>query len=323
MPYNKFCNSTFWQEQRVWVTGVYGFLGSHLKDALYERGFDQLYVPDHSAIDLCKPPDLRYAFKQFSPTLIIHAAAEVGGIGANQARPAEFFYNNLMMGTQLLHEAWQNGVTKFVALGTVCAYPKFTPVPFKESDLWMGYPEETNAPYGLAKKMLLVQSQAYRAQYGFNSIYLIPTNLYGERDNFDPASSHVIPALIRKLEEARAQKLDHITLWGDGTATREFLYVKDAVEGILRAAEYYNGVEPVNLGTGEEISIHALATLLAEMLDYTGIIEYDTTKPNGQPRRSVDTSRAYMEFGFKAQVPLRDGLRNVIQWYREFQQRVI
>ena len=253
---------------------------------------------------------------QKSPVdIVIHLAANVGGIGANRAHPAEFFYNNLMMGVQLLHECWQAGVEKFVALGTVCAYPKFAPIPFRESDLWNGYPEETNAPYGLAKKMMLVQSQTYREQYGYNSIFLLPVNLYGPRDNFDPATSHVIPALIRKCVEAQAGGEGEIVAWGDGSPTREFLYVADAAEGILLAAERYNDSQPVNLGSSYEISIKALTETIARVVGFTGDIVWDTSKPNGQPRRKLDTSRAYEMFGFQSQVCFEDGLRHTIEDY--------
>jgi GDP-L-fucose synthase len=244
-------------------------------------------------------------------------AAQVGGIGANRERPAEFFYNNLMMGVQLIHQAWQAGVEKVVALGTVCAYPKHTPVPFREEDLWKGYPEETNAPYGLAKKMLLVQSQAYRQQYGYNSIFLLPVNLYGPRDNFDNRSSHVIPALIRKCIEAREAGWDEVVVWGDGSPTREFLYAADAAEGILLAAEHYNSSEPVNLGSGSEISIKSLAEMISRLTGFEGRLVWDTTKPNGQPRRGLDTSKAQALFGFKAKTSFETGLRQTIEWYQQ------
>jgi GDP-L-fucose synthase len=249
-------------------------------------------------------------------TIVIHLAALAGGIGANRARPADFFYQNLMMGTQLMHEAWQRGVDKFVAIGTICAYPKFTPIPFKEENLWDGYPEETNAPYGLAKKMLLVQAQAYREQYGFNAIYLLPVNLYGPRDNFNLATSHVIPALIRKCLEAQARGEERIIVWGDGSPTREFLYVEDAAEGILLSAERYNGSEPVNLGSGSEIRIKDLVELIARLTGFHGEIIWDTSKPNGQPRRALDTARAEALFGFRARMPFEEGLRRTIEWYR-------
>jgi GDP-L-fucose synthase len=249
------------------------------------------------------------------PDIIIHLAAQVGGIGANLEHPAEFFYNNLMMGVQLMHEAWLRGIEKFVALGTICAYPKFTPVPFNEDDLWNGYPEETNAPYGLAKKMLLVQAQAYRQQYGFNSIFLMPVNLYGPRDNFHPDSSHVIPALIKKCIEAKESGAESIEVWGDGSPTREFLYVEDAAEGILLATEKYNQPEPVNLGSGMEISIKDLVELIARLTGFEGRLIWDASKPNGQPRRRLSVERAEREFGFKAQVDFEEGLRRTIDWY--------
>ncbi|NCC36164.1 MAG: GDP-L-fucose synthase, partial [Chloroflexia bacterium] len=249
------------------------------------------------------------------PDLIIHLAASVGGIGANLVHQAEYFYENLMMGTQLFHEAWQAGVGKFVAVGTICAYPKFAPIPFKEEDLWNGYPEETNAPYGLAKKMMLVQSQVYRSQYGYNSIYLLPVNLYGPRDNFDPASSHVIPALIRKFVEAKARGDDHITAWGDGSPTREFLYVEDAAEGIVLAAERYNSSDPVNLGSAFEISIKDLTETIARVVGFEGEVRWDPSKPNGQPRRKLDVSRAEEHFGFTSRTPFEDGLRQTVDWW--------
>ena len=248
--------------------------------------------------------------------MIIHLAAQVGGIGANREHPAEFFYDNLMMGVELMHQAWQTGVGKFIALGTVCAYPKFTPVPFREDDLWNGYPEETNAPYGLAKKMLLVQAQAYRQQYGYNAIFLLPVNLYGPRDNFNPNSSHVIPALIRKCFEAQEQGKQEIVAWGDGSPTREFLYVEDAAEGILLASEKYDGPDPVNLGSGYEISIKDLTEMIARLTGFEGKLVWDTSKPNGQPRRGLDVSRAETLFGFRAGTPFETGLRRTIEWYR-------
>ncbi len=257
------------------------------------------------------------------PDIVIHLAANVGGIGANRARPAEFFYDNLMMGTQLIHESWKMGVEKFVAIGTVCAYPKFTTVPFSEEELWNGYPEETNAPYGLAKKMMLVQSQAYRQQYGFNSIFLIPVNLYGPRDNFNLETSHVIPALIRKCLEARDRGDAEVVVWGDGTPTREFLYAGDAAEGIVLAAERYNASEPVNLGSGQEISIKDLAELIIQLTDFDGQLVWDTTKPNGQPRRALDISRAEELFGFRAKMPFEEGLHQTIEWYRQHRHKVM
>jgi GDP-L-fucose synthase len=305
----------FWKENRICVTGGAGFLGSFIVDKLRQRGASDIFIPTIEKYDLTQLDSIKQMLADSKPDVIIHLAAQVGGIGANREHPAEFFYNNLMMGVQLMHTAWQTGVKKFVALGTVCAYPKFTPVPFKEENLWMGYPEETNAPYGLAKKMLLVQSQAYRQQYGYNSIFLLPVNLYGPRDNFNPSSSHVIPAMIRNCIEAREKNKPEIVQWGDGSPTREFLYVEDAAEGILLAAERYNGSEPVNLGSGNEISIKDLANLIARLTHYTGKIVWDASKPNGQPRRGLDVSRAEKYFGFKAQVPFEEGLRQTIEWY--------
>jgi len=255
-------------------------------------------------------------YKDSKPDLVIHLAAKVGGIGANQENPGEFFYDNLMMGVQLMEEGRKFGIEKFVALGTICCYPKFTPVPFKEENLWNGYPEETNAPYGLAKKMLLVQSRAYRKQYGFNSIFLMPVNLYGPRDNFDPKSSHVIPALIKKCFDAIKENKNEIVVWGTGNATREFLYVEDATEGIMLATEKYDKPEPVNLGAGFEISIKDLVELIAKLTGFKGKIIWDTTKPDGQPRRCLDTSKAEKEFGFKAKTPFEEGLKKTIEWYK-------
>ncbi len=309
----------FWQGKRVCVTGGAGFLGSFVTEKLRQHGATEISIPTIDKYDLVDGAAVHRMLDDYRPNVIIHLAAQVGGIGANQARPAEFFYNNLMMGMQLLHQAWQHGVEKFVAIGTVCAYPKFTPVPFKEENLWNGYPEETNAPYGLAKKMLLVQSQAYRKQYGFNSIFLLPVNLYGPRDNFNPESSHVIPALIRKCFEARQRGVDEIVVWGDGSPTREFLYVEDAAEGIVLAAECYNASEPVNLGAGSEISIKDLATLIARLCGFSGRLAFDARMPNGQPKRSLDTSRAAKFFGFKAQVNFEEGLRRTIEWFAENQ----
>jgi GDP-L-fucose synthase len=307
----------YWNEQRVVVTGGSGFLGSHVVDALRRRGAAEIFVPLREEYDLRYQDAILDLLNDARPSLVIHLAATVGGIGANRAHPAEFFYDNLMMGAQLLHESWRAGVDKFVAIGTVCAYPKFTPVPFREEDLWNGYPEETNAPYGLAKKMLLVQSQAYRQQYGYNSIFLLPVNLYGPGDSFDFESSHVIPALIRKCLEAEQRGEDTIVAWGDGSPTREFLYVADAAEGIVLAAERYDDSEPVNLGSGHEISIKDLLTTIARNTDYTGLIVWDTTKPNGQPRRALNTDRAFERFGFRATTGFDEGLQKTIAWYRE------
>jgi GDP-L-fucose synthase len=307
--------SEFWRKRRVCVTGGDGFLGQVVVRKLRERGAQQINIPVYPQIDLTKPEDIDRVLDEAQADLIIHLAAQVGGIGANREHPAEFFYNNLMMGVQLMHKAWERGVDKFVAIGTICAYPKFTPVPFKEDDLWMGYPEETNAPYGLAKKMLLVQSQSYRQQYGWNSIFLLPVNLYGPGDNFNPASSHVIPALIRKFVEAKDAGVDEVVVWGDGSPTREFLYVEDAAEGIVMAAENYNESDPVNLGSGMEISIKDLADKISRMTGYEGKLVWDADKPNGQPRRCLDTTRAWERFGFKAQMDFETGLQNTIDWF--------
>lgn len=307
---------SFWSENRFLVTGGSGFLGSRVVQKLQERGVEKLFTPRSKDYDLRDYTAVTRLLKDTEPTIIIHLAAIVGGIGANRARPAEFFYSNLMMGTTLFHEAWRASVRKFVTIGTVCAYPKFTPVPFHESDLWNGYPEETNAPYGLAKKMLLVQGQAYRQQYGFNSIYLLPTNLYGPGDNFDPASSHVIPALIRKFFEANQSEDQQVIAWGTGAATREFLYVDDAAEGITLATELYNDAEPVNLGSGMEISIRNLTELIGRLVGFEGDVIWDSSKPDGQPRRALDTSRAEKLFGFKAETTFEKGLQATIDWYR-------
>ncbi len=331
----------FWRQKRVIVTGGSGFLGSFVVEKLAARGAADILVPRKQFYDLtdrqavqrllddallsaaARPAHLTPA--GFTPTplpdfkpqdlIILHLAAHVGGIGANREHPAEFFYDNLMMGVELMHQAWKRDVGKFVAIGTVCAYPKFTPVPFKEDDLWNGYPEETNAPYGLAKKMLLVQAQAYRQQYGFNAIYLLPVNLYGPRDNFDLQTSHVIPALIRKTLEAKERGDDRIVAWGDGSPTREFLYVEDAAEGILTAAEKYDGPEPVNLGSGYEISIKDLTEKIIQLVGFEGQLVWDTSKPNGQPRRGLDVSRAREYFGWQAQTPFEEGLRRTIDWF--------
>jgi GDP-L-fucose synthase len=306
----------FWQGRRVCVTGGAGFLGSFVTERLRQRGAD-VFIPRIEDYDLVKPEDIHRMLADARPQLIIHLAALAGGIGANRARPADFFYINLMMGVQLVHEAWKYGVDKFVAIGTICAYPKFTPLPFREENLWDGYPEETNAPYGLAKKMLLVQAQAYREQYGFNAVFLLPVNLYGPRDNFDLETSHVIPALIRKCLEAKARGDKAVVLWGDGSPTREFLYVEDAARGILLASERFNSNEPVNLGSGMEISIKELANLIRHLTGYEGEFVWDTSKPNGQPRRALDVSRAEKLFGFRAQVPFEEGLRRTIEWYKQ------
>lgn len=312
--------SSFWRDQRFCVTGGSGFLGSFVVEKLRQRGAQNIFVPTSDQYDLVQMEAIRQMLEDARPDVIIHLAARVGGIGANREHPAEFFYDNLVMGVNLMHESWKHQVKKFVAIGTVCAYPKFTPVPFKEEDLWNGYPEETNAPYGLAKKMLLVQAQAYRQQYGFNAIFLLPVNLYGPRDNFDPQSSHVIPAMIRKVLEAEDAGQNEVVLWGDGSPTREFLYVEDAAEGILRATEMYNGAEPVNLGSGNEISIKDLANLIGRLSGYSGKFVWDTSKPNGQPRRGLDVSRAEEYFGFRAQTNFEEGLLRTINWYKQVRQ---
>jgi GDP-L-fucose synthase len=299
------------------VTGGAGFLGKVVVRKLQERGAKDIFIPTLDRYDLTRLEDINRLLDDAKPDLIIHLAAQVGGIGANREHPAEFFYNNLMMGVQFMHRAWETNVEKFIAIGTICAYPKYTPVPFKEENLWDGYPEETNAPYGLAKKMLLVQSQAYREQYGFNSVFLLPVNLYGPGDNFDPKSSHVIPALIKKCVEAKELGEGQIDVWGDGSPTREFLYVEDAAEGILLASEKYNRSDPVNLGSGFEISIKDLVELIARLTGFEGRLVWDTSKPNGQPRRGLDTSRAKEYFGFEAQVQFEEGLKNTIAWYTE------
>jgi GDP-L-fucose synthase len=306
----------FWQHKRICVTGGAGFLGSFVLEALNQRGATDIFVPHIEEFDLVNPVDIQRMLDLSQPEIIIHLAALAGGIGANRARPADFFYINLMMGVPLMHEAWKRNVEKFIAIGTVCAYPKFTPVPFKEENLWTGYPEETNAPYGLAKKMLLVQAQAYREQYGFNAIYLLPVNLYGPRDNFDLVTSHVIPALVRKCIEAQEHGDKEVVLWGDGSPTREFLYAKDAADAILNATEFYNSSEPVNIGSGQEISIKELAEMIAYLSGFQGKLVWDTTKPNGQPRRALDTSRAAEYFGWRARTPFEEGLRETIAWYR-------
>ncbi len=307
----------YWKDRKVCVTGGAGFLGSYIQETLRMRGADQIFIPRIEEYDLTSITDIRKMLNDSKPDIIIHLAALAGGIGANRARPAEFFYKNLMMGIPLMHEAWEKGVDKFVAIGTICAYPKFTPVPFKEENLWDGYPEETNAPYGLAKKMLLVQSQAYREQYGFNSIYLLPVNLYGPGDNFNLETSHVVPALIRKMIEAEEQGEKEVVLWGDGSPTREFFYAGDAARGIVLAAERYNSREPVNLGAGMEISIKDLAHLIAKLTGFSGEIIWDISKPNGQPRRAIDVSRAKEYFNFEAEMPFEEGVKKTISWFRE------
>ncbi len=307
--------SAYFEEKRIVVTGGAGFLGQYVIEGLRQRGCQHVEIPRVEQYDLVKEQDVVRMYETMRPDAVIHLAAVVGGIGANRERPGEFFYQNLMMGIQLIEQARRHGVEKFVAIGTVCAYPKFTEVPFKEKALWEGYPEETNAPYGLAKKMLLVQSQAYRQQYGFNSIFLLPVNLYGPGDNFDPASSHVIPALIKKCIDAREAGRDHIVCWGTGQVSREFIHAADAAEGILLATERYDGAEPVNIGAGSEIKIADLARLIADLTGFAGEIRWDASKPDGQPRRCLDVSKAKAYFGFEAQMPLEVGLKQTIDWY--------
>lgn len=311
------------QGKTILVTGGHGFLGRHVCNQLRERGLriegdgpsPQVYTPRSSNFDLTIERSVYEMYREIKPHVVIHLAAVVGGIGANKDNPGSFFYKNMSMGLHMIEEARKHDVEKFVAIGTICAYPKHTPVPFKESDIWNGYPEETNAPYGLAKKMMLVQSQSYHEQYGFNSIYLLPVNLYGPYDNFNPASSHVIPALIKKCIEARNNNLDQIVCWGTGDASREFLYVDDAAEGIVAATEKYESTEPVNIGSGLEISIKDLVLLIADLCKFKGQIIWDTSKPDGQPRRCLDTSRALEKFGWKARTDFADGLRRTIEWY--------
>jgi GDP-L-fucose synthase len=297
------------------VTGGAGFFGSFVVDRLRAEGAKQIFVPRSRDYDLVDPAAVRRAYLDASPDIVIHLAAVVGGIGANQKHPGDFFYKNLMIGAQMMEQGRLSGVEKFVAIGTVCSYPKFTPVPFKESDLWIGYPEETNAPYGLAKKMLMVQSEAYRQEYGFNSINLLPVNLYGPRDNFDLESSHVIPALIRKCLEAKQARAPSVTCWGTGRPTREFLYVEDAAEAVVLAAERYASSEPVNLGSGSEISTRELAELIKVIVGYQGALAWDSSRPDGQPRRALDTSRATAAFGFTARTPFKVGLERTVEWY--------
>jgi GDP-L-fucose synthase len=329
------------KHKRITITGGKGFLGTHLINKLKAKGYQHLYIADIPDYDLVNPEDIKRMYNDSKPDIVIHLAAKVGGIGFNQENPATLFYENLMMGTQLLHEGYLRKIEKFVAIGTICAYPKFTPVPFKEEDLWNGYPEETNAPYGLAKKMMLVQSQAYRKQYGFNSIFLLPVNLYGPGDNFDPKSSHVIPALIKKCVDAMSNNASRIpnsdsritinesqitnhdtppevVVWGTGKATREFFYVEDAAEAIIFAMERYNKSDPVNIGAGFEISIKELVELIVELTGFKGRIIWDKSKPDGQPRRMLDTTKAHREFGFKAKTDFKEGLRKTIEWHKRF-----
>ncbi|HQM46066.1 MAG TPA: GDP-L-fucose synthase [Smithellaceae bacterium] len=305
------------KNKRVTVTGGKGFLGRHLTARLSAYECQSIHIADLPEYDLTDLSHIRRMFDTHKPDIVIHLAAKVGGIGFNQEKPAELFYDNLIMGTQLIHEAYLHGIEKFVALGTICAYPKFTPVPFQEEEIWNGYPEETNAPYGLAKKMMLVQSQAYRQQYGFHSIFLLPVNLYGPGDNFDPRSSHVIPALIKKCFDAIDSHCDVLEVWGTGKATREFFYVEDAADAICLAANTYDKSDPVNIGAGFEISIANLTQLIAEISGFSGKIVWDTSKPDGQPRRMLDTSRAKAEFGFQAKTDLASGLKKTIDWYRQ------
>jgi GDP-L-fucose synthase len=305
----------FWNDRRVLVTGGAGFLGRCVVDRLRQSGAEQIGVPRTADFDLRTIEGIRGALAEYRPDIVIHLAAVVGGIGANRENPGRFFYENAIMGIQLMEEARLAAVSKFVTIGTVCSYPKFTPVPFREDDLWNGYPEETNAPYGLAKKMLLVQGQAYRQQYGFDVIHLIPVNLYGPGDNFDPRSSHVIPALIKKCVDAREAGDPAIEVWGTGSASREFLYVSDAARGIVLAAEHYDGSDPVNLGVGSEITIRDLVELIVRLTNFSGEIRWDSTKPDGQPRRALDTSRARQLFGFEAKTSFNEGLREAIDWY--------
>jgi len=314
-----------WHNRRICVTGGAGFLGSHIIERLLAEGAvrEQIFVPLIEDYDLTREADVVRLYDQARPDLVIHLAAEVGGIGANREKPGRFFYANMVMGLHLIEHARQRGIGKFVQVGTICAYPKFTPVPFREERLWDGYPEETNAPYGIAKKALLVMCQAYREQYGLNAIYLLPVNLYGPRDNFDLETSHVIPAMIRKFAEAQESGAREVVLWGDGSPTREFLYVADAAEGIIAAAARYDGVEPVNLGNGREIVIKDLADMIAREIGYTGRVVWDTTQPNGQPRRCLDVTRAKMLFGFAAKTLFEDGLHRTIAWYKEHRAEIV
>ncbi|MFI5251108.1 MAG: GDP-L-fucose synthase family protein [Bacteroidota bacterium] len=308
---------SFWNSKTVIVTGGGGFLGSYVLAKLQSLGCKNIIVPRKREYDLREQSVIKALYEKSKADMVIHLASVVGGIGANRENPGTFFYDNALMGIQLLEHARLMGIPKFVAIGTICAYPKFCPIPFKEENLWNGYPEETNAPYGLAKKMMLVQSQAYRQQYGYNSIYLLPVNLYGPRDNFNPKSSHVIPALIKKCVEAREKGDSEIVVWGDGSPTREFLYAEDAADGITLAAERFNSSEPVNLGSGSEISIVDLVSIIARHTGFAGKITWDKSKPNGQPRRCLDTQRAEKEFGFRSKTGFEEGLKKTIQWYVE------
>jgi GDP-L-fucose synthase len=307
----------FWSDKRVLVTGGAGFLGSFVVEKLKDRDCNNIFIPRSQDYNLVDMEAVERVYKDSDPDIVIHLAASVGGIGANMENPGKYFYDNLMMGAQMMEQGRLSGIEKFVALATICSYPKFTPVPFKEEELWNGYPEETNAPYGLAKKMLLVQSQAYRQQYGFNSCCLFPVNLYGPGDNFDPESSHVIPALIKKCIDAITNNESGITVWGTGKASREFLYVEDAAEAIILATERYDKSYPINIGAGFEITIKSLIELIAKLTEYKGEIVWDTSRPDGQPRRMLDTSKAEKEFGFKAKTNFEKGLKKTIEWYRE------
>lgn len=309
-------NNQFWDKKRIVVTGGAGFLGSYVMAQLQQTRCSKIFAPRSNEYDLRQKEAVIQLYKDTKPNIVIHLAATVGGIGTIRENPAKFLYNNLMMGAQTLHYAYHYGVEKFVTIGTVCSYPKIIPVPFKENDLWVGYPEETNAPYGLAKKMLLVQGQAYQQQHGFNTIHLLPVNLYGPRDNFNLETSHVIPALIHKFVIAQENKLSKVDIWGDGSATREFLYAEDCAKGIILATERYNKTEPVNIGTGLEVSIKYLANLIAKLTSFQGEIVWDTTKPGGQPRRCLNVERAKREFGFQAKVSLEKGLLKTIEWYK-------
>ena len=305
----------FWDNKKVTVTGGKGFLGSCMLEKLQQRGCKNIAVADLPEYNLTKLPDIKRMYQEQRPDIVIHLAAIVGGIGANRENPGKFFYENAIMGIELIHEAYLNKIEKFVAIGTICAYPNFTPVPFREVDLWNGYPEETNAPYGLAKKMMLVQAQAYRQQYGFNSIFLLPVNLYGPRDNFDPKSSHVIPALIKKCVDALNQGKNEITVWGTGKPSREFIYVEDAADGILLATEKYNKSDAMNIGAGFEITINDLVKLIVKLTGFKGKVIWDTSKPDGQPRRMLDTSKAEKESGFEAKTNFEEGLSKTIEWF--------
>ena len=307
---------TFWTDKRVVVTGGAGFLGSFVVEKLRERGCEQIFIPKSKDYDLREKEAIIRLYEDSRPDIVIHLAAVVGGIGANQKYPGKFFYDNAIMGIQLIEQARQLGIDKFVCVGTICAYPKYTPVPFKEENLWNGYPEETNAPYGLAKKMLLVQLQAYRQEYGFNGIYLLPVNLYGPGDNFDLEYSHVIPAIIKKFVDAKERGENKVIAWGTGEATREFLYVDDAAEGIVLATERYNKPDPVNLGAGKEIKVKDLVYLIKDLSGFEGEVEWDFSQPDGQPRRRLDTSLAKQEFGFEARVGFKEGLQQTINWYQ-------